>query len=136
MNPDDGWRDRIDRLERRLALGDPIPDPNIGQRIGAATGLAINDEQGFERTGYGLLKVGESYRAQLGLDSAMGTEGLVLTLMDEGGVGLFVADKERRLFLGSAPADHPLTGMSSPLHGLVLLEGDKVKQTWNAAGAK
>lgn len=120
----------------RLALGDPVPDPNIGKRIGATTGIAINDEQGFERTGYGLLKVGEYYRAQLGLDSAHGTEGLVLTLLDEGGVGLFVADKERRLFLGSAPADFPPTGLSTPLHGLVLLQGEEVKRVIDAAGEK
>ena len=120
----------------RLALGDPVPDPNIGKRIGTSTGVVINDEQGYERTGYGLIKVGEHYRASLGLDSAKGTEGLVLTLLDEGGVGLFVADKDRRLFLGSAPADFPLTGLASPLHGLVLLEGDLVKQVVNAAGGK
>lgn len=36
-------------------LGDPVPDPNIGRRIGPATGLIINDLQGFERTGYGFI---------------------------------------------------------------------------------
>jgi len=120
----------------RLALGDPVPDPNIGQRIGASTGLALNDEQGFERAGFGLLKVGGHYRAALGLDSAQGTESLMLTLLDEGGVGLVVADQDRRLFLGSAPADFPLTGRSSPTHGLVLLEGDEVKRVVDATGDK
>ncbi len=27
----------------RLAFGDPVPDPNIGRRIGPSTGLLIND---------------------------------------------------------------------------------------------
>jgi hypothetical protein len=120
----------------RLALGDGVPDPNIGKRIGASTGLVINDEQGFERTGYGLLKVGDHYRANLGLDSANGGEGLSLCLFDEGGVGVVIADQEQRLFLGSAPPGFPLTGLSSALHGLVLLEGDKVKKVFNAVEDK
>ena len=120
----------------RLALGDGVPDPNTGKRVGATTGIAINDEQGFERTGYGLLRVGDQHRAQLGLDSAHGTEGLVLTLLDEGGVGLFVADQEKRLFLGSAPANSPLTGMTTALQGLVLLKGETVQRVVDASSGK
>ncbi len=36
-------------------MGYPVPHPNIGRRIGPRTGLAINDAEGFERSGYGLL---------------------------------------------------------------------------------
>jgi hypothetical protein len=46
----------------RIALGDPVPDPNIGRRNGPSTGMVINDEQGFERFGYGLHRVDGQYR--------------------------------------------------------------------------
>jgi len=41
----------------RIAIGDPKPDPNIGRRLGPSTGVVINDPEGFERTGYGLLEL-------------------------------------------------------------------------------
>ena len=50
----------------RLVLGDPVSDPNIGRRIGPSTGLVINDAEGFERSGYGLLDVNGLYRVVLG----------------------------------------------------------------------
>ncbi len=53
----------------RIALGDPKPDPNIGKRIGPSTGMVINDAEGFERMGYGLLDIDGTYRVTLGLDS-------------------------------------------------------------------
>ena len=56
----------------RVALGDPVPDPNVGKRIGPSTGMVINDEQGNERSGYGLLNVNGRYRVVLGMDSAQG----------------------------------------------------------------
>lgn len=110
----------------RLALGDPVPDPNIGRRIGPSTGLAINDEEGFERSGYGLLNVGGEKRVVLGLDSNRGTEGLVLFLYDEGRVGVVVRDQDRSIFLGNAPADDPVSGVSEPFSGLVFREGQQV----------
>jgi hypothetical protein len=109
----------------RLAIGDSVPDPNIGRRIAPSTGIIINDEQGNERTGYGSQKVGEHRRVILGLDSDKGSEGLVLELYDQGGVGLSVRDAERTAFLGTAAPGHWL-GLPEGFHGLVFKEGDKI----------
>src|SRR5688572_9061362 len=56
----------------RLALGDSVPDPNIGQRIGPGTGLTFNDARGYERGGFSLLDLGAKYRVSLGLDTPRG----------------------------------------------------------------
>ena len=45
----------------RLVVGDPVPDPNIGRRIGPLLGMVINDARGFERTGYGAVAVDGRY---------------------------------------------------------------------------
>jgi hypothetical protein len=115
----------------RIAVGDPTPDPNIGRRIAPATGIEINDEEGYERTGYGLLKVDGRYRVVLGLDSDRGTEGLALSLFDGGKVGLTLFG-ERSLFLGSAPPG-TMAGASGEFHGLRIKQGDEVSYEINAA---
>lgn len=84
----------------RVALGDPVPDPNSGKRIAPSSGLVINDEQGFERSGYGLLNVQNRHRVVLGMDSDKGQEGLTLFLMDEGPIGVEVTDGSRHRSLG------------------------------------
>lgn len=104
----------------RIAMGDPVPDPNIGKRIGPSTGLVINDEQGFERTGYGLLDVNGTKRIVLGLDSAKGAEGLSLFLHDDGPTGVIIGDGKQSAFLGSAPAKHWITGLPEPFLGLLV----------------
>jgi hypothetical protein len=80
----------------RVAVGDPVPDPNVGKRIAPSRGLVINDEEGFERSGYGLLKVENHYRVVLGLDNAQRQEGASLFLIDDGPVGLELQDRSRR----------------------------------------
>jgi len=80
----------------RVAVGDPVPDPNVGKRIAPSRGLVINDEEGFERSGYGLLKVENHYRVVLGMDNAQGQEGASVFLMDDGPVGLELQDGSRR----------------------------------------
>ena len=59
----------------RLVVGDPVPDPNIGRRSAPATGMVINDVEGFERTGYGLSPVDGRYNVGLGLDTDRIEEG-------------------------------------------------------------
>lgn len=86
----------------RIAVGDSVPDPNIGQRIGPASGLLVNDPQGFERSGYGLLDVDGVYRVVLGLDGDDGREGVVLSLHDGGPRGLTISG-DASIFLGTAP---------------------------------
>src|SRR5262249_23769388 len=120
----------------RIAVGDPVPDPNVGKRIAPSTGIEINDEQGFERSGYGLLKVEDRYRVVLGLDSAKGTEGLTLALSDDGRVGLAVQDEDRTLYRGTAPPGDPFTRIPEPFHGLLLRRGAEVKYQVNAAPKK
>lgn len=110
----------------RLVVGDPVPDPNTGRRIGPATGIVINDDEGFERSGYGLLDVDGSRRVVLGLDSDRGTEGLTLFLFDEGRVGIAVQDGEQSIFLGNAPAGDPLADTTGPFSGLVFRQGGEV----------
>jgi hypothetical protein len=120
----------------RVAIGDSVPDPNIGKRIGPATGLVINDHEGFERSGYGLLNVSGSYRVVLGLDSDRGVEGLTLSLFDEGGVGLAVRQGDESLFLGNAPPNHWAVGSNQAFHGLLLRKGSDVAYQINTAGTQ
>jgi len=110
----------------RIAIGDPVPDPNIGKRIGPSTGVVINDEQGFERSGYGLLNVNGRKRVVLGLDSDRGTEGLVLVLDDEGGVGIAIRDEERSIHMGLVPAGDPRIPGGERFSGLMFQEGQVV----------
>lgn len=86
----------------RIAFGDSVPDPNIGQRVGPASGLLINDAEGFERSGYALLDVDSVYRVVLGLDGDDGREGVVLSLHDGGPRGLTISG-DASIFLGTAP---------------------------------
>jgi hypothetical protein len=120
----------------RVALGDPVPDPSIGKRIGPSTGVVINDAQGFERSGYGLLKVKGRYRVALGMDSAKGREGLTLALIEEGPVGVAVTAGDRVVYLGSAPARDATTGLATAFHGLLVPVGDGIRFVANRAAAK
>ena len=120
----------------RLAIGDPVPDPNIGKRIGPSTGMIINNDTGDERSGYGLLKTKEGYRVVLGMDSAKGEEGLTVSLHDDGPVGVMARDKDRMLFLGSAPRGDFFTGLNQPFQGLLLKKGKEVVHQLNVAAKK
>jgi hypothetical protein len=117
----------------RLALGETVPDPNIGKRIGPETGIVINNEAGFERSGYGLLNVDGVYRVVLGMDSKKGNEGLVLMLDDAGPNGLMVRGGDRLGYLGVAQADG-LPGVKEELFGLVLVKDGEVKEKITAEG--
>lgn len=110
----------------RLALGSPTPDPNIGKRLGPATGLEINDERGFEWSGYGLLKVNGNNRVVLGLDNDNGTEGLSLILSDEGNTGLFMKSSEGSIFLGKAK-DKNYYADTFPFQG-IFMQSDSIKK--------
>lgn len=103
----------------RVALGNSVPDPNIGRRIGPSTGLMVNDARGFERTGYGVLTVEGKDRVVLGLDAKQG-EAVVLSVLDDGPSGLSVAGGGRSLFVGGAPAGQvPGTAPSAPFFGVI-----------------
>lgn len=103
----------------RLAVGSPTPDPNIGKRLGPATGIEINDERGFERSGYGLMKVNGKNRVVLGLDNDNGTEGMSLILSDEGNTGLTMRSDFGEIFLGKTETKNPYID-EYPFKGLIL----------------
>ena len=121
----------------RVAIGDSVPDPNIGKRIGPSTGIVINDQEGFERSGYSLLNVGGQYRVVLGLDTKHGTEGLALAVRDNGAVGLSVYGNDQSVaFLGNAPANDPSTGVPDSVFGFVLRQGAQVRHILNAVSPR
>ena len=121
----------------RIALGDPKPDPNIGKRIGPSTGMVINDAEGFERMGYGLLDIDGHYRVTLGLDSDRSTEGLVLALDDlTGEVGVYVGDGTDRIFLGKLAGGHGMSGLPDPFQGLLLTRDGEIVHETNVAKDK
>jgi hypothetical protein len=88
--------------------------------------MIINDERGNERSGYGLLKVGDRYRVVLGLDSAQGREGLTLGLSDEAGVGMTVRDAKGAVWTGSAPPGDATTGLTEAFRGFLTRGADGV----------
>lgn len=97
----------------RILIGAPIPEPE-GRRASPSVGLAINDENGAERFGVGLLANG---RMVMGLDAPPGTgddrnrERITLVTDQNGGAyirfldrrtlipGRIVLDEEDRLYL-------------------------------------
>ena len=120
----------------RVAIGDPVPDPNIGRRIGPSTGVVINDEQGSERTGYGLLNVNGSRRVVLGMDTARGVEGLTLVLNDEGSTGMAIRDPQRLIYVGTAPATAGVAGAQQSFHGLLVRAADGIRFVQNSDVAR
>jgi hypothetical protein len=118
----------------RVAVGDSTPDPNIGKRLGPGTGIQINDQQGYERSGYSLLNVDGKNRVVLGLDTRRG-EAVTLAVHDGGHAGFSAYGPGGRLvFLGNAPANDPAIGLPEALSGLLLKEGKEVKHVFNIEG--
>ena len=115
----------------RLAMGDPTPDPNIGKRIGPSTGFVINDKEGFERSGYGLLTVNGIDRVNLGLDTNSGTEGLVLSVEDNGTHGLIMKGPEHTIFLGKSDSTNYFRKEQTPFSGLIMRAENGQDLEWN-----
>lgn len=117
----------------RLVVGDPVPDPNIGRRIAPSTGMVINDDEGFERTGYGVLPVNGSYNVGLGLDTERIQEGLSLVLHDNGPRGILIGTLADGIFIGSAPAGHAWTGLAVAFQGLLVRRAGAIVYEMNLA---
>jgi len=98
----------------RIVVGDPTPDPNIGRRISPASGIQINDREGFERTGWGYFA--DLGRVVLGLDSAKGTEAVVLAVLEDGTSGISIGNETARIFLGNEPAQKDDPEFAGPWH--------------------
>lgn len=108
----------------RLAIGDSVPDPNIGRRVGHEVGLIMNDERGFERTGYGVLRVDSAYRIVLGLDGKEGREGVALAVDDATGRrALTTQGDSGSIFLGHAPQGSRANNLPAGFHGMQMVRG-------------
>jgi hypothetical protein len=104
----------------RIVLGDPVPDPVIGHRIGPSTGMVFNDDKGLERSGYGLLNVNGQLRVVIGLDHGNGTEGAALSVLPDGSTGLYLDSKDGSIFTGSVQEGHWKSPNKKKFTGLIL----------------
>jgi len=104
----------------KVIVGDPAPDPIIGKRIGNSTGIIINDKQGLERTGYGILDVDGEDRVVLGLDKSNGTEGATLSVMPDGTTGLNLNSEEQSIFIGKADKNNWNAPNKKDFHGIII----------------
>ncbi len=104
----------------KIVIGDPVPDPIIGKRLGPSSGMVYNDEKGLERSGFGLLKVDNQLRVVLGLDHANGTEGAALSVLPDGSVGLYLDSKGNSIFSGIVEAGHFKSPNTKKFAGIVL----------------
>ncbi len=124
----------------RLAIGDHLPDPNIGKKIGENnTGLIWNDDDGFERGGLGVLKVKGKYRVVLGMDSERsGGEGLTLAVADDGQIGMGIFDNKRNnsTFMGFLPPNEFNNETNEPFNGILMKQGKEVKYQINTLQKK
>jgi hypothetical protein len=112
----------------RVALGDSVPDPNVGRRIGSEAGVLINDAEGFERAGWGLLNVRGRNRMVLGLDDDNGDEGVTLAVFDSGAVGIMTKAGDQTVYLGTAPPNDHHTQLAEPFHGVLIKKGTNVRR--------
>jgi hypothetical protein len=107
----------------RIAIGDPTPDPNIGRRIAPSVGVLINDQEGFERTGWGYFPA--NGRVVLGLDSRKGQEGVTLFVLEDDTTGMNINAGDKSIFLGSEPGGAGPAAAKASFFGLHLREKDK-----------
>lgn len=90
----------------RVLLGDHLPDPNTGVRIGSPTSLFWNDHEGIELGGLGALRSLEdsTYRSGLGLDDQDG-EGVHLMILEDGSKMLRTVHPEGMILQGRLAAN-------------------------------
>ena len=119
----------------RLVVGDQVTDPNIGKRIGTQTCLIFNDEEGFERGGFGLIKVKDKNRVVLGMDYK-GREGAVLSLHDDGPVGLSIRNNKTSNYFGFLPAKTWNNDAPEPFNGILVKEDKEIKYKINTLQSK
>lgn len=106
----------------RVSVGSPTTAPQSGgvvrERVGDASGIEVNDENGNERAGFGYLEGG---RVVLGIDYADGAEAVTLfTNPDWGFSGLQVSGRgegdRQRVFIGTKydGADAGMINLDAP----------------------
>lgn len=114
----------------RVVVASPSPDPQIkgavSRRISQAAGLQINDPEGNERGGFGILD-GDG-RVVLGLDYPRGSEAITLAVIPGEEVGLHINDQEtyrRASFFVSGDSAAKLLGINP--HGKERIEVSLVR---------
>lgn len=112
----------------RIALGDPTPDPWMGNRDPGA-GLIMNDAKGNERTGYAVFPEGPF----LGLDEKNANEGLTLMVLDDGNSGVFIQNSKKResIYLGTSPPNGPKAKLPYEFNGLIIKDSAGIKYKFN-----
>lgn len=118
----------------KILIGDPVPDPNIGKRITPSVGFAINDNEGFERSGWGFFP--DKNRMVLGLDSPKGTEGVILSILEDGSTGMSVTSGKNNIYVGSAPANGMITELPEAFHGVLIQDSSGIKYKMNSLDKK
>jgi hypothetical protein len=88
--------------------------------------------KGWERTGYGLLKLGDKNRVILGLDNEKGQEGAALVVLEDGTSGLMVMDDKKMSFFGKVDTANWVS--NKKMNGVLIKDGDKVKYDFNLLG--
>ena len=118
----------------KIVIGDPVPDPNIGTRVAPSVGIAINNNEGFERTGWGFTP--DNNRVVFGLDNDNGTEGLLLSILEDGSVGVSIHADKNSIYLGDAPKNGMITDLPEPFHGLLMRDSTGVTYKINSFDTK
>ena len=119
----------------RVAVGDQLPDPNTGKRIGMPTGITIHNEKGYERAGLGMIKVGDRTQVGLGLDADHG-EALNLFAAKDIGVGLRINDSKNQLLFGTLEPNKMDNKTDQPFSGYIFRQGNDVKYQFNSLQKK
>jgi hypothetical protein len=119
----------------RVVVGDELPDANTGKRIGAATGITIHNEKGYERAGFGTIKVGDRMQVGLGMDDEHG-EALNLFASKDLGVGLRINDSKNQLIFGTLEPNKMYNKSDQPFSGYMFRQGNEVKHQFNALEKK
>ena len=119
----------------RVAIGDQLPDANTGKRIGTATGLTIHNDKGYERAGFGTIKVGNKFQVGLGMDDEYG-EALNLFASKDFGVGLRINDSKNQLLFGTLEPNKMYNKSDQPFSGYMFRQGNEIKHQFNVLEKK
>jgi len=113
-------------------IGEDMPDPNIGKRIGKTNGFFINDNRGWERGGFGTIVRDGVEQVGLGLDSSKGKEGINMMVLDDKSNAIFLNDGKSSMVIGSLGPNFHYNKSDKPFSGYMVLDKDKkVTQQFN-----
>jgi hypothetical protein len=114
----------------KLHVGEKLPDAITGKRIVSASGFTFNDDEGFERGGFGISRTetGE-YRTMLGMDDPNGSEAVHLFVLEDGSKGLRVVHEGGQLVLGRFKPNNAAVESLGELSGLSFVD-EEGKVLW------